>query len=654
MPIDFARIAALFRAPVMMRAKTMSEALARLGQWLDKRLREVKVTEMATRAFPVIWFYNGAVTVWIDRSQHGLLTPNQAAPSLGESFREGGRRFVGGLRRVGDAIEEELAIPRLLGTTSSILDTIIAAMDRFAEPTPAMFDIRDRRSASDLFGEGALLFRAFTSSLDQINHFASLPRRFVPLFAGSGSASATTSANQATAPGAALAQSPSQVGSSFQISDLTRWMVGAVLLVPIASRLIGSTINSLILAVKLAVTRGARGIEALVFGYRIKVIDFFYSFLGGFGPKAFDFLMALQGIVMMNLHFYFGFASFYLNELLVGLRSFALQLSNFLRFFTVLIEAIRSIIEAILNFDLMPILLGALGIPGAILSRIPGMRTLTIDDLISMLLGMGRIALRETIDSFLRALEYNPAVMALGLFTSIRTRIRALRRFLRMTLTARPFIAETAAPATLAPFPDIYDAFFGPGAPNLIGSIASTSTVLQSEVSNLFTAASDFVLATGRAVSRTADAAQASLLSPQRYARINQGAEQMSNQLFDPIAAELRQRIGERSDGLARGFEQLVAGGAFDLIGNAIPLYVEQMSHYWLDHTEEEVARPTPTSPHILARRAGLRRVRFPRLIIRAAGRALDADLVTQISTRFKGAIEDAYTRGLTQAAARP
>jgi hypothetical protein len=653
MPIDFAKIAALYRRPVMMRAKTMGEALARLGNWLNVRLRSVSATERATRAYPVIWFYNGAVTVWIDRSQHRQLTPNEVAPSLGESFHEGGRRFMSGLRRVGDSIEEELALPRLLGTFSEMFETIVASMDRFAEPTPAMFDIRTPRRASDLFGEGALLFRAFTSSLDQINHLAGMARQPAAQVAQSSGArvSQTVSASQPIAPATMLAaQSQSGAVSGLQPSDIMRGMVGAVLLVPIASRLIVSTLNSAILAGKLALTRRAQGIEEMVFGLRVAIIDFFYTFLGGFGPAAFDFLLALQFIVMVNVNFYFGFASFYLNEVFLGLRSFATHLSNFLRFFTILAEAVRGVLEAILNFDLMPIFLGALGIPGAVLSLIPGIPSLTIDDLISMLLGFGRVAAREVISSFLLSLELNPVIQALGAFTSIRSRIRALRALLRMTLTARPFIAETALPTTLAPFPDIYSAFFGPGAPNLRGALASAGTVLQSDIGNLFTSASDFLLATSRAMSRTAERA-AQLESPERFASIRESAGRMSSQLFDPISAELRQRMSERSDGLARGFERFVAGGAFDIIAGAIPLYVGQMMHYWLDHTEEEISRPAPTSPHILARRAGLRRVRFPRLIIRAPGRQLDADLVTQISARFKEAIEGAYTRGLAQAA---
>jgi len=651
MPIDFAKIAALYRAPVMMRAKTMAEALARLGKWLNVRLRSVRATERATRAYPVIWFYNGAVTVWIDRSQHRQLTPNEAAPSLGESFRQGGRRFLGGLRRVGDAIEEELALPRLLGTVSGILDTITAAIDRYAEPTPAMFDIRTPRSASDLFGQGALLFRAFTSSLDQVNHFAEVNHQLAAQFTESRKVPepVPVNTNQPSSPAAAVAQSQSSGGSWFQFSDIMPMTLGVVLLIPIASRVVVNTINSAILAVKLTVARKCQEIEAEVFGLRIDVIDFFYSFLGGFGPQAFDFLLALQFIVMSNVNFYFGFAGFYLNELLVGLRVFATQVSDFLRFFTRLVQALQSAVEAVMNFDLMPIFLGPLGIPGSVLSTLPGVPSLTIDDLLGMLLGFGRVAVREGVNAFLLALEYNPIIMGLGYFTSVRSRIRALRAFLGMTLTARPFIAETTLPA-LPLLPDIYGVFFGPGAPSLSAALASAATVVQSDVANLFTSASNFLLATSQVMSRTAERATR-LGSPQEFAAIADGAGQMSSQLFDAIAAEVRQRMAERSDGLTSGFERLVAGGAFDVIGGAIPLYVEQMSRYWLERTEEEISRPSPTSPHIMARRAGLRRVRFPRLIIRAAGRALDADLVNQISTRFKGAIEDAYTRGLTQAA---
>jgi hypothetical protein len=629
MPIDFARIAALYRAPIMMRAKTMSEALQRLGEWLKKRLLEVRATELATRAFPVIRFYNEAVTMWIDRSQHGLLTPNQAAPSLGESFREGGRRFVRGLSRVGDAIEEELAIPRLTGTFSGILQTIVDAMDRYPEPTPAMFDIRAPWRVSDLFGQGALFFRAFTSSLNQVNSFASEGHQLYAMFGSS-------------------SENESPTNWPTLMRDAVRQVVGAILLVPIATRLFVTTLNSLILIVKIELLRQFQEIEAEVFALRREVIDFFYTSLGGFGPKAFDFLLATQLIVMENVGFYFRFTTLYLHELLGGIRFFALELSTFLRFFTRIIEGVRRTLEAILNIDLMPIFLAAIGVPSVVLSALP-IPTLTIDDLISLWLGLGRVAVRESLDLFLGALANHPIILGLSIFTSIRSRIKALQRLLRISLTARPFIRETALPPPFARFPDIFAAFFGPGAPNIAASMATATAELQASVAELFTAGHDFLLNTSEAMRRAA-ARAATLGSPSTYALLAERAEQLSSQVFGPMAGELRQRIAGHADSLARSFERFVAGGAFDVIGSVIPLYVEQMSGYWLERTEEEATSPTPTSPHILARRAGLRRVRFPRLIIRAPGRALDADLITRIAERFKAAIENSYVTGLAQA----
>ena len=637
MPIDFARIAALYRAPMMMRAKTMSEALARLGRWLDVRLRQVRAMEVATRAFPVIRFYNGAVTLWIDPSQHRLLSPDVAAPDLGESFREGGRRFLRGLRRVGDAVEEELALPRLAGTFSSMLQTIVAAMDRYPVPKPEMFDINVPRSVSDLFGQGALFFRAFTSSLDQVNSFASEGHKLYESLgssSGSGAESAPTDWPALMAGG-------------------IRLITGAALLIPIASMLLVSTLRSTILILKIELVRQFQLIEAEVFALRRDVIDFFYTTLGGFGPLAFDFLVATQFVIMQNISFYFRFAAIYMTKLLWGVRIFAEQLSRFLRFFTVIIEAVRSTLDAILNFDLMPIFLAALGIPPTVLSMLPSPPRLTIDDLISMWLGIGVAGTREALDSFLSAVEVAVLTLPPAVAISIYTRVRALRSLFRISLTPRPFTAETGLRPPLAGFPDIYAAFFGAGAPNFAAALSNASAQLQSDINGLFNSGRDFLLATSRAFSRAAGQA-ARLGSPAQYALMAERAEQLSSAVMTPVSDELRARMAERSDVLANSFDRFVAGGAFDVIGAALPLYVEQMSRYWTAQTEAQVSRENPTSPHILARRAGLRRVRFPRLRIHAPGRALDADLVARIAERFKGAIENAYVTGLAQAERTP
>jgi hypothetical protein len=270
-----------------------------------------------------------------------------------------------------------------------------------------------------------------------------------------------------------------------------------------------------------------------------------------------------------------------------------------------------------------------------------------------MWLGLRVVVAREALNAFLFAVEHSPAMYVLGYFTSIQERVRALRRLFNMTLTARPFTAETAMPPPLAGFPDIYAAFFGAGAPNFAAALSTASAQLQSDINSLFMSGRDFLLSTSRAFSRAAGQA-ARLGSPAQYALMSRRAEQLSSSVMSPVSDELRARMAERSDVLANSFDRFVAGGAFDVIGATLPLYVEQMSRYWTAQTEAQVSRVNPTSPHILARRAGLRRVRFPRLLIHAPGRALDTNLIARIAERFKGAIENAYVTGLAQAERTP
>jgi hypothetical protein len=58
------------------------------------------------------------------------------------------------------------------------------------------------------------------------------------------------------------------------------------------------------------------------------------------------------------------------------------------------------------------------------------------------------------------------------------------------------------------------------------------------------------------------------------------------------------------------------------------------------------------TSPHILARRAKLARIKLKALTIDAAGRPLDGDLAIEVAGRFRDAVQQAFTAGTQRLAA--
>jgi hypothetical protein len=106
-------------------------------------------------------------------------------------------------------------------------------------------------------------------------------------------------------------------------------------------------------------------------------------------------------------------------------------------------------------------------------------------------------------------------------------------------------------------------------------------------------------------------------------------------------------------DRFARAFETSMGKGGFLIIGEVLPGYVGAMRSYWLGHWDQisEASEPM-TSPHILARRARLGRVRMRSMTLRVEADSLDDDLARNVARRFRTAIQDAYQTGVARHAA--
>jgi hypothetical protein len=128
--------------------------------------------------------------------------------------------------------------------------------------------------------------------------------------------------------------------------------------------------------------------------------------------------------------------------------------------------------------------------------------------------------------------------------------------------------------------------------------------------------------------------------------RFGRDAAGLANRLYDDQIRTLGERIQAQPIG---AFERWLAGDGFRIIQAAIPLYIAEMRAWWREQAragEESMVEITPTSPHILARRVRLGRVRVPRLTLRANGRAHDEALVRELAQRFHDAVRAAYSDG--------
>src|SRR4051812_11821720 len=108
--LELQMVTALMGPPIRVQLRSLTEAFQRLGRFLRQRTEQAEALWQRTRAFPVVRFYNEAVTVWIESSQHQIL--QRLVPEPG--FRELGSQFVPGLRRTVESVEEARLLPGLL------------------------------------------------------------------------------------------------------------------------------------------------------------------------------------------------------------------------------------------------------------------------------------------------------------------------------------------------------------------------------------------------------------------------------------------------------------------------------------------------------------------------------------------------------------
>lgn len=622
MPIDFASIAQTFQLPYQRDVSSIKDSFERLGDWLSQRLERYTALEQSTRMFPLVLFRGDALSAWIDSSQHESLTAAlPPADAWRRALSDAAQALLRGLRAIPRAVEEALLIPRLLSTIDDLLRIVVASLERFSEPRAAMFDPRARR-ASDIFGELGLFFRAFGTSLGQVQQVTAI-------------------AGELMRPGASTAPTTPDRDLPAVLAEVGRGLTGGVLATLRLSQLLEVIMQSGGLAFRIQMLATLRRFESRIQLMRRNVLDIVYVGLQAHARRGVAVVSALNVFVMDNLRYYAKLGQVLGSGVAFGVRNYLLELSEYLRWWTDLIERVRSGIQSVLDFDLMPFLARTLGIPPFIIDLLP-LPKVTVDDLLSIATGFGTVAIGATLNQWLLGVERilhagNLVVSDEPGVLPLYKRVRALRYALNTVLTRpAPLPAEARLPSTpLASAPNVYAAFFGAGLP-----FADVRANLTQDLGGIFGAGS-YALQRLSGAFESAAARAASLGRVDQYEAITANAISQSSAIFGAQELELRPRT---ADQLGGAFEQWIAHGGFELVGDGLAVYTSEMQRYWQEHGAEP-----PTSPHILDRRRPLGRVQMPRLVIRAAGRQVDAALISDIAAQFQSAVRDAFSRGSAQ-----
>lgn len=672
MALELQRIADAFQPRVKAELKDIGAAFLRLGRWLSDRLDEARPVEQRSRSFPIFSFRNDALTLWIEPSQHGSLADLHPDPGLGAAFASGGRRFLRGLGRTTEAVDEALLLPRLLDSVNRVLGRIADSVVRFTAPSldRSLFN-PEGRTVFDLFGQVALLggtvlggLRTFQRIRDDVAEARDRLRRAFP-DSGSSSSTGTGGGN---AMGAELPDA---------LEEVSRWLLGGALFLMAAPGYLEHLIGAGGLRLRTQVLGALSGIERSIFQLRTDVMTSVRQHLPVLLVQGLSFLLTAEDLVMSNLRLYSRFAVLYGDEVLGQSVSFLDQTTAYINDWIDTVRLVDRVASAIWDTDLLPVILIYLGLPGAVpiemLLHQAGLVTFTLGDLIDAQRATARAALTVFLGLVEGALAVGSGVEAAGrraqdldprnlipriwhgrpIFPShpntlaaVRGRVTALRQVVGIAL--RPMIPlppEVARPSWPRTFPNLADTLFPGGGAELQAFFAQAGLAVRGVVGSIFRTGQDTLLhLSATATGLSADAR--TLGSAAQVAQQDAFAARMARLVFGPQITELQRRAAGPADPLALAFEQHVRSAGFDLAGGVLWGFVVEMLEAWDRRAEEgggASQRITPTSPHILARHARVGRAQMQALTLRAPGHSMDRALARRIADEFGRQVSAAY-----------
>lgn len=644
MPIDFSAVAARFRGPLTAQTTGMKPVFERLVDAVEILVAKADEAERVTREYPVLRYRDGALCVEVEV---GAVPPLPVAGSLGfvEGLREGGRRFVEGVGWVRTAVDQELALPRIVGVAViAPLRAVAASLDRFSTARPVMFDER-RSRFSDVFGLANLAWSGLLGPANREQMMvAARGVRAVTSFLG------TLPSGDTTQPPPKLTGLSGLDRLQETLGRTSKLFLDLVLILPVVGLALEVFVADGSLYVERRLLAELSSVEQKVYDLRSGVVDglleaFELGSTTHFLTTAADLVLAWNVTVLTT-----GFPA-WLDALVTGVSEFVKVVGDWGQWITGLLEAVRSAVDDFMNFDIFGWVASML-LPGWVIALLPTLPRLTVDDLISLLIDEATSAVRGAIEAWFTAADAALWVIPGETAARYRAKLADVGEIFSIVMTPTPFTypPDVMPTGPIGGFPDIYESFFGGGSrARLLNSVRAFGDELRAGVVDTLRGGAN--LAQGLADMAGAEGERQARFGAGLHLRERVlGEDQIVSGLFSPLAGDVRARMASRRpDAMALAFDDALATTGIAAAGAAVPAYVGEMRRYW-------AARATPvdrpTSAHILARHGRLATVRVPRLAFHAEGRQPDGDLAALTATRFRGVVGTAYHDGRARLAA--
>ncbi|MGE3621650.1 MAG: hypothetical protein AB7L84_14425, partial [Acidimicrobiia bacterium] len=614
MPIDFAAVATLFSGQLAAQAAPMRRTFTDLARTLRALQRQIDQAERASRVLPLVNFRDGALAVRVARA---TAPGAQAPPGVVDDAGRGATAFVQGIGWVATAVHQELLLPNLGAVAAEVAGRIETATDRVLALQPSLFDIGRRdHTMFELPALGALGLQV-----------ASEAGVLKP-------GSVSTAPPSPGGPPATGTPGALPLPNLDEVADLLAGVTSALVLgLPAMTTFVAGRVTILSLAARIAVVDRLTEAEVALLGLRNRVSE---AVMEAAGPAAIAerWFGHIDAVVRVDLVVITTWLPIAAGEYLQGVRVVVDSINDSTRTVVDVLDVVIGIIESITSINLLapvnPVLATA-GLPPV---------SLTIGDLIDA---------ATTAIARQRALDAATALEALAVaswpFSQRDHRIWHGLAQMFAILAAHDIhtISQAPIPATITAFPDLVSRLFPPAFDAAVAGWArGTADGVRIAVAGAISETAGLAGSLDTAVRSVADEARRGLGGLEPATAMVAAARFADAALGDEERRQRREAAARAEGADADPFLHLFATAGFQVVGGLVPAYVDGLQRF----LRRRALRPTPTSPHILARHGRLVGVRTARITLRAEGQATGAATATATATRLREAVGDLYLTG--------